>query len=746
MAGKNNSSSQSIDLTSYTFIQKCGACHPGGGSAELDRNGNRYDKFAADPENNITSGGQNEFDGDYFKAKWAKSGVIEADCLICHLKDYHNEKRKNQITALNFRWAATAGAGFGEIKGCVSNGEKPKVSYNFSVFQENGQVVLPITREVRNEKCLFCHRESDWKKRGASFNSRTDVHIRAGLRCIDCHVTGRSAKDPRIEGRERHQIGKGDDPGGLVRNDLDNTMRSCEDCHSEGLLNAPVAKHRDLPPVHLEKIACQTCHIPWRQVKAALVEDASVFNTSPRITPPAKRIWSFYGPDIRPWNYYGFLHDYPEGLRPVFQFRPVVGWYKDKLYPLNRVYTLWVGIKKNNEKGIDQPYMKDVFMMWKSHRNDPDKNYPQLEKIKDDNRDGFPEVNRPEEIKALLASVTSMLKQKGESLEGKRVVFVDGNRYTANGIDWETLSKKAHEYSPYGSVFKFSHDIAPAQNALGAKGCTDCHSSTSDFFFKDIMVKPFDQSGEAVTQQNAAFMNFSPAALQLTVFEQEILKPYGFWILFAVFFLVILHYVIFGPKDVRGNDQDPADVRFSIGERVIHYVSVVLFALLTISGLITFSAIPFSSGTIGIIHTFHHYAGYLFVLNMLLIAGIWFRDVLFEKSDWQWLKKLGNYFGYQGRLPADRFNAGQKLYFWFMLLLVAILGITGVMIIWTTNSNLGLIAHTIHTVAAFIVIVTVIVHAYLGTLANPGTLKGIFEGKVIVSGIDADTKESLNNP
>lgn len=733
MARKNNSSPLSIDFTSYTFTYKCGVCHPGGGAAEFDRNGNRYDKFAADPKNGIIAGGQNGLDGDYFKANWAESGVIEADCLVCHLKDYNNEERKKQIKAFNFRWSATAGAGFGEIEGAVSRKEKPKVLYDLSIFQKDGTVVLPVIREVPNENCLFCHRETDWKKRGASYNSRTDVHIRAGLRCIDCHVTGQQAEDPRIQGREEHQFGKGDDPGNFVRDDLNNTMRSCEDCHAEGILNAPVIKHRGLPPVHLKKIACQTCHIPWRQVKAALVQDASIFNTGPRIEPPSKRIWSFYSPDIKPWNYYGDALGYPEGMQPVFQFRPVLGWYKDKIYPLNRVYTLWVGIKTNNEKGINQPYMKDVFMMWKNHLSDPDKNFPQLKEIKDDNLDGFPEVNRPEEIKALLAAVTSMLKAKGESLEGKEVVFVDGDRYTVDGSNWKIISKKPHEYSPYGSVFKFSHDITPARNALGAKGCTDCHSSMSDFFFKEIMVRPFDQEGMSVKQKNADFMDYSPLALRLTAFQHEILKPSGLWSILAVCVLVILHYVIFGPKRVEHDVQELDVVRFGMGERIIHYALLVLFGIQAITGLITFSALPFSSGTVGEINTIHRYSGYLFMLDVLLVFGIWFRDVLFEKWDWEWLKKFGGYFGYRGELTSARFNAGQKVFFWFIFLMVVILGITGIIIIWAKDSNLRLIAHPIHNIAAFIGIITVVVHAYLGSLANPGTLRGIFEGNILSS-------------
>ncbi len=74
---------------------------------EYDRAGNRYDEFMRDERNGLTSGGDNDFDGDYYQARWEESGVLEADCLICHQPGYKNEERKKQLKALNFRWAPT---------------------------------------------------------------------------------------------------------------------------------------------------------------------------------------------------------------------------------------------------------------------------------------------------------------------------------------------------------------------------------------------------------------------------------------------------------------------------------------------------------------------------------------------------------------------------------------------------------------------------------------------------------------
>jgi hypothetical protein len=121
LAPKQNTSARTIDMTSFDFVTAtCGNCHPGGGPLEYDRDGRRYDERMRDPASGLTSGGDNNLDGDYFKARWAETGVIEADCLLCHQPAYNYAKRNAQLAGLNFRWAATEGAGFGVVTGKVA--------------------------------------------------------------------------------------------------------------------------------------------------------------------------------------------------------------------------------------------------------------------------------------------------------------------------------------------------------------------------------------------------------------------------------------------------------------------------------------------------------------------------------------------------------------------------------------------------------------------------------------------------
>jgi len=525
LSPKRNTSPATIDMTSFTFITKgCGTCHPGGGSVEFDRDGKRYDHWMDDPQSGFSAGGNNDFDGDYFQARWSETGVTEADCLLCHLPEYNISQRKKQLGAWNFRWAATGGSGFANVSGSVKDGQPVEVSYNKELFNDDGTVEPHIVREPRNEVCLSCHAKPGWKKRGANFRPRTDVHLRAGLKCVDCHPAGSSATDPRIAGRELHQFGKGDDPGGCVRDDLDDTCRDCVDCHETGYLGAPIAKHRWLPPLHLEKIACQTCHIPERPVKAALVQAGDVFNPGTKIPTKGKHLWTFYGPDGKYWNHYGDLEMMGYDDKPTDRFRPALARYKGKIYPVNRIHSAWPAIEVEGETALMQPKMGDIYKMWTAHKADATK-YPNLSKIADDNGDDVPEVNHPEEIDALIQSIGQMLAEIEYPMKGKRVVWVMDDRVYTSGTEFRILDMHPWEASPYANVHKYNHDVLPANAALGVNGCTDCHHPDSDFFFASNVKYLFDENAKPVTEPQYRALGLSLPAVRIGAWREAYLKP-----------------------------------------------------------------------------------------------------------------------------------------------------------------------------------------------------------------------------
>ncbi len=125
---------------------------------------------------------------------------------------------------------------------------------------------------------------ADWVKNGLFINETDDkdaagfdVHMSTGdqrIGCGACHLRQSGFHTSR-EMEDLHNFLKGTDTAHMVRNDLDNAYRAktCERCHltdREGLdPEQTVAAHRVRFGVftdkHLEDIACESCHVPFRK-------------------------------------------------------------------------------------------------------------------------------------------------------------------------------------------------------------------------------------------------------------------------------------------------------------------------------------------------------------------------------------------------------------------------------------------------------------------------------------------------
>ncbi len=329
LAAKNNTHGRQIDLSTYDWIgagkvstkhkvhaSSCGSCHPGGGPMEYGRS----KQGRADLSKILIAGeaaSANSLDGDYSsrftpdgKSYFRYSGVVEADCLICHQTAYRLEARSEQLYRRNYRWAATAGAGLGEIQGAVftysnpaagpehpdfSKGSwnlsrRPVVSYQWSdrdLFGADGRIKGSlIKKSVSSKSCLQCHAEGTAKNTGTAFSPATDVHIKAGMACIDCHPLVGKAKTQRLS----HQIAKGKSLTGHVRDDLDGAgMKTCVSCHSERpyqfthrgaakKAKNPQAMHARLLSgalFHTYLISCNSCHITAQPLRAMAILDMS---------------------------------------------------------------------------------------------------------------------------------------------------------------------------------------------------------------------------------------------------------------------------------------------------------------------------------------------------------------------------------------------------------------------------------------------------------------------------------------
>jgi hypothetical protein len=494
LSKKVNSSPSDIDKSSFSFVQTCGACHPGGGWSEYDRKGRLYYDEGSKKFGYEDSGESPLLDGDYTpyhdgnaddRAPWDQSGVSEADCLFCHLKGYLWKEREATLRGKFFKYGPTVGAGWADLKlshdeSGNSKADEITVDYTKKEAADFENLNVQMVRRPPDENCWSCHAVADGKRRGRQWNSETDVHKAKGLQCISCHP-----------GNKDHNIAKGNTIQQTVRSDLNHTMHSCEDCHYKGKSkNAPKYKH-PFSPRHMKIIACQTCHIPFLTASADLVYD---FSSSGRTLI---------------YETFKFLSTDPLDPKRAVPGKATNTWYpsltkwKGRIVPAKSLVVLYWGDldpKTNVVKPIP---------LWKIQelRKPP---------LKDDNGDGVPEVNSLDEIKAFLKALKE--KDKFENLVAAHPVLMKGGflyQLDKNG----EVEKMKHEQAEVLD-FSLSHNVVSGPDVIGARGCKECHSNKSSFFLRKVLIDPWDEKGKPVYIENWERLRIEEEKLNRLLMDQ----------------------------------------------------------------------------------------------------------------------------------------------------------------------------------------------------------------------------------
>jgi len=191
---------------------------------------------------------------------------------------------------------------------------------------------------------------------------------------------------------------------------------------------------------------------------------------------------------------------------------------------------------------------------------------------------------------------------------------------------------------------------------------------------------------------------------------------------------IAVHYLIFGPRR-RELRNEPATVRrFGLVELLLHALTAMSFLLLAVTGgLSVLRGGPME----GWPRILHWVAAPFFALGLAGIALAWARDGRFEPGDKQWLRRVGGYLGGPDDLPAGRFNAGQKVFFWTVLLPGVLSIVSGLGRMFPlAGDGYQALCFNLHRYSSLALVLAVIGHLYLGTLANPGTLRAVILGKV----------------
>ena len=181
-------------------------------------------------------------------------------------------------------------------------------------------------------------------------------------------------------------------------------------------------------------------------------------------------------------------------------------------------------------------------------------------------------------------------------------------------------------------------------------------------------------------------------------------------------------------------------MRYTRLERINHWITAISFLLLAFSGLALFHPALFEFSRLfgGGVWTriLHPFIGVAMFFSFLLLALRFWQHNLMSRNDWQWLRRIMDVVrNREDGLPeVDRYNAGQKLLFWTMMVTIPALMASGV-IIWRPwfagNFQVDTIriALLVHAVSAFIIISGIIVHLYAAIWIQ-GTIGAMLRGTV----------------
>ena len=145
--------------------------------------------------------------------------LANVDCLICHAPGYKRTVVKDE----NGKAHLVPAEGVDAVA-AAQNAQRPT-----------------------SEMCSRCHLEAAGGpnfKHGEHPTPETDVHLAAGLECVDCHTT------------ESHQIAGA---GAMIAQELPDTTIACQNCHGDDPHEGEEAYWLNK---HTSRLACQTCHIP----------------------------------------------------------------------------------------------------------------------------------------------------------------------------------------------------------------------------------------------------------------------------------------------------------------------------------------------------------------------------------------------------------------------------------------------------------------------------------------------------
>lgn len=235
-----------------------------------------------------------------------------------------------------------------------------------------------------------------------------------------------------------------------------------------------------------------------------------------------------------------------------------------------------------------------------------------------------------------------------------------------------------------------------------------------------------------------------PAGRDWRQFHEVTLRWIGGIAVLGMLIILVAFYLIRGQVKLESGNSGRRIVRFNGFERFIHWMTATCFIILAISGLnITFGkpllmpiiGEPAFAGWSQWAKYAHNYLSFPFAIGVFVIFLMWIAGNIPNKVDVEWAKRGGGIIG-DDHPPAYRFNGGQKLIYWIVVIGGTAVAITGYLLMfpfYATGIEGMQLAQTVHAIIAVLFVAAMLAHIYIGTIGMEGAFEAMGEGTVDVN-------------
>jgi formate dehydrogenase subunit gamma len=254
-------------------------------------------------------------------------------------------------------------------------------------------------------------------------------------------------------------------------------------------------------------------------------------------------------------------------------------------------------------------------------------------------------------------------------------------------------------------------------------------------------LKPGEQLSGRISIPDPKAASLIQSGRDWRAFNQETLHKLGMWSFLGMLAALVVFYVVRGKIRIDAGPSKQRILRFNTVERFAHWLSAVSFIILAITGAnVTFGKLLLApvmgpeafAAWAQYAKYIHNYVGFAFMAGVLLVFLVWVKDNIPNAVDMRWFAAGGGLLSKGHHPPAKRFNGGQKIVFWSVVIGGFLLSLSGWYLLFPYSTTLADVQWyaTIHGVAAFVMIALMLAHAYIGSIGMEGAFDAMGSGEV----------------